>query len=84
MFILKDGIWTDARLPIAQVATVIRVQPFSDAYFAVIDLVPELEPMLALAESVRVAGRGVVIEVSPDGLEALTDARRSRCAARGK
>ncbi|MEP6690417.1 MAG: VIT domain-containing protein [Gemmatimonadaceae bacterium] len=74
VFILTNDVWTDARLSAnVQIPTVIRVQPFSDAYFAVINLVPELKPMLAIGERVKVAGRAVVVQVAPDGAKTLSD-----------
>ncbi|HEX7546563.1 MAG TPA: VIT domain-containing protein [Gemmatimonadaceae bacterium] len=68
-FTLQDGVWTESRstsdLP------VIRVKPFSPAYFALVKSVPELAPLFAIGERVRAFGRRVVIEVAPDGLAQL-------------
>jgi hypothetical protein len=61
---------------------VIKVKAFSPAYFALVQNVPELAPLFAIGERVRVFGRHVVIEVAPDGLgqldaAALADAVRN-------
>jgi hypothetical protein len=79
-FTLQDGVWTESRS--ASNLPVIRVKPFSPAYFALVQNVPELAPLFAIGERVRVYGKRVVIEVAPDGLEkldaaALADAVRN-------
>lgn len=69
-FTLAHGVWTDSRVEAkANDSSVvkIRVQAFSAAYFRVLDIVPSIKPMLALGDRVIVAGRGVVLEVGPDG-----------------
>lgn len=71
VFNLKNGVWTDGRSSAG--LTTIRVKAFSDAYFKVLELAPELRPVLALGDRVRVAGRKVAIEIAPDGAERLSD-----------
>jgi hypothetical protein len=61
---------------------VIKVKAFSPAYFALVQNVPELAPLFAVGERVRVYGRHLGIEVAPDGMEqldaaALADAVRN-------
>jgi Ca-activated chloride channel family protein len=68
-FTLQDGVWTESRS--ASDLPVIRVKPFSPAYFALVKSVPELAPLFAIGERVRAFGRRVVIEVAPDGLAQL-------------
>jgi Ca-activated chloride channel family protein len=68
-FTLQDGVWTESRS--ASGLPVIRIKPFSPAYFSLVQRVPELAPLFAIGERVRVQGRRVVIEVAPDGLEKL-------------
>ncbi len=78
-FALSGGVWTDVRLlgPSGEggAANVhmarVRIQAFSPAYFRVLELVPLLQPMLALGENVIVAGRNVILEVTPAGLTSL-------------
>ncbi len=73
-FILSNGVWADSRPAVpsndGSVARV-RVQSFSAAYFRVLNLVPSIKPMLALGDRVIVTGRGVVLEIGPDGVADL-------------
>jgi Ca-activated chloride channel family protein len=74
VFALRDGVWVDAAAEQQQSgARVVRVRAYSDAYFKLLDLVPELRPIFALGERVVVAGRAVTIELAPDGSETLGD-----------
>jgi Ca-activated chloride channel homolog len=69
-FVFANGIWGDTHAPAMQQdssVTRLRVQAFSAAYFRVLDIVPSIKPMLALGDHVIVAGRGIVLEVGPDG-----------------
>jgi hypothetical protein len=61
--------WTDARW--VDSLPVVRVRPFSEGYFRLLDLLPELREPFALGERVRVRGRAVAVEVSPDAPERL-------------
>ena len=79
-FTLRDSVWTETRS--ASGIPVIKVKAFSPAYFALVQNVPELAPLFAIGERVRVFGRKVAIEVAPDGLTqldaaALADAVRN-------
>jgi hypothetical protein len=51
------------------------VQPFSAAYFALVQAIPELGEPFGLGDRVLVFGRAVAIEVSATGEERLTDAQ---------
>ncbi|HXT47044.1 MAG TPA: hypothetical protein VN717_00310, partial [Gemmatimonadaceae bacterium] len=76
-FVLANGIWADTRAAALQKDSSViklRVQAFSAAYFRVLDIVPSIKPMLALGDHVIVAGRGIVLEVGPQGATDL-DAR---------
>jgi Ca-activated chloride channel family protein len=70
-FVLRDSVWTDVRYK--QTGTVLRVKPFSDAYFKLIELVPELREPFSVGERVIVSGRNMAIELSPLGTDRLTD-----------
>jgi len=70
-FILRDSVWTDVRYK--KSGTVLQVKPFSDAYFRLIDMVPELREPFSIGERVIVAGRSMAIELTPSGEEHLTD-----------
>jgi hypothetical protein len=66
----KDGRWLDGRYK-DQVRRV-SVKPFSSAYFALIEKLPELKAMFALGERVTVAGRGVTLLLDGAGVETLS------------
>ncbi len=70
-FVLRDSVWTDVRYK--NTGTVLRVKPFSDAYFKLIEMVPELRESFSVGERVIVAGRNMSIELTPSGEERLTD-----------
>jgi Ca-activated chloride channel homolog len=68
----RDSAWVDARWHDGM--RVVRVKAYSDAYFALLQAVPDLRAAFAVDDRVRVAGRVVAIEVSPSGVDRLTDA----------
>ncbi len=70
-FVLRDSVWTDVRY--RRGLPVVRVKAFSDAYFSLIDRMPELRQAFAISERLRVAGRAMTIELTSDGHEQLTD-----------
>ena len=78
-FVLRDGLWSDGID--REGARVVRVQPYSPAYFALIDGLPELREAFSLGDRVRIAGRQVVLEVAADGAEHLTDVELRRIVA---
>ena len=70
-FALNGGVWTDVR-PKADGARMVRVQAFSELYFALMRDVPELSEIFALGERVMVHGERVTIELHPDGATRAT------------
>ncbi len=66
-----DSVWVDTRYHDGM--RTVRVQPFSAAYFAVLDAIPELRPAFAVGDRVRVAGRAVAVEVSAAGVTQLDE-----------
>jgi Ca-activated chloride channel homolog len=70
-FALRNGVWTDVRYKAS--GTVLRIKPFSDAYFKVLELQPDLREAFSIGERVIVAGRTMAIELSPDGVDRLSD-----------
>ena len=70
-FVLRDSVWTDVRYKKAE--TVLQVKPFSDAYFKLIEMLPDLSEPLSVGERVIVAGRSMAIELTASGEERLTD-----------
>jgi Ca-activated chloride channel homolog len=69
--VLRDSVWTDVRYK--KSGTVLQVKPFSDAYFKLIELVPELREPFSVGERVLISGRSMAIELTPSGEEHLTD-----------
>ena len=63
-FVLRDSVWSDTRT-VAGSRTV-RVQAYSAAYFALVQRIPELGPLLAVGDRVRVQGQRVSIEIVLD------------------
>ena len=70
-FVSRDSVWTDVRYK--KTGTVLQVKPFSDAYFKLIELVPDLREAFTVGERVIVAGRSMAIELTSSGKESLTD-----------
>jgi len=70
-FVLSDNVWTDVRYKKA--GTVLQVKPFSDAYFKLLEMLPDLREPFSIGERVIVAGRSMAIELTPSGKERLTD-----------
>ncbi|HSJ62277.1 MAG TPA: VIT domain-containing protein [Gemmatimonadaceae bacterium] len=75
-FVLRDGVWTDG-IERAGVR-VVKVRPYSSAWFALVERLPELGEAFGLGERVRIAGRQIVLETAVDGVERLTDAELQR------
>jgi|GEM_PF-256328 Ca-activated chloride channel family protein len=73
-FVMRDSVWTDTRYKPAAGLRVVRVQAFSDAYFALARAVPDLRDVFAAGDRVLVAGRSVAVEVTPSGVATLADA----------
>jgi len=69
--VLRENVWTDASF--RKDAPVLRVKAFSDAYFRLIDAMPELREAFAFSERLIIAGRSMAIELTPDGKEQLSD-----------
>ena len=69
--VLRDSVWTDARYK--QSGTVLKVKPFSDAYFKLLEMLPDLREPFSVGERVLVAGRSMAVELTPSGEERLTD-----------
>ena len=70
-FVLRDSVWTDVRYK--KSGTVLQVKPFSDAYFKLIEMIPDLREPFSVGERVIVAGRNMAIELIASGKERLTD-----------
>jgi Ca-activated chloride channel homolog len=68
-FALRDGRWTDVAWKTGD--RVVKVRPYSDAWFALAAELPDLKETFALGERVLVGGRGLALEVAPDGAASL-------------
>jgi Ca-activated chloride channel family protein len=76
VFALRGETWTDLRK--ADSTRVMKVKSFSEAYFRIIDAIPELREVFALGNKVVVAGRDVAIEIGTDGAETISDSELKR------
>ena len=65
-----DGTWTDLT---AAPTRVVRIAPFSEAYFDLVELLPELKPFLAALDRVLVVGAKVSVEIDLEGAETMSD-----------
>ncbi|HEY3745650.1 MAG TPA: hypothetical protein VGL17_05375, partial [Gemmatimonadaceae bacterium] len=70
-FVLRDSVWTDVRYK--KTGPVVRVKPFSDAYFKLIELQPDLRDAFTVGERAIISGRNMAIELTPIGEERLSD-----------
>jgi Ca-activated chloride channel family protein len=71
LFAKRGDRWADVSFK--EGTRVVRIKPYSAAYFAVLDAIPELRAQFAVGERVLVSGAHVAIEVSPDGVSQLGD-----------
>ena len=74
-FIRRGDSWVDARRTESMPVT--KVRAFSEAYFKLIELIPELSEAFALGDKVLVAGKSIAIQIGDDGVTAL-DAMKLR------
>ena len=65
LFIFRDSVWTD--LGHGDSLPVVTVAPFSDAYFALLQAVPEITQAATLTPAVLVAGRRVSVKIAAGG-----------------
>jgi Ca-activated chloride channel family protein len=70
MFTLRDSTWVDTRAE-ASNGRRISVRAYSDAYFALMDSIPDLREAFALGDRVEVRGRAVTIVLAADGVDRL-------------
>ena len=73
IFTLRDGVWRD---PAAREdARTLRIRPFSEAYFELIRLLPEIEPVLRELGTVTIGGGSLTLAFVEDGGARLTGDR---------
>lgn len=73
LFVLRDSTWVDMRAAAPQART-LRVRPYSDAYFALMNRTPDLREAFALGDRVEARGRAVTVVLAADGVERLSAA----------
>ncbi|MEX0907645.1 MAG: VWA domain-containing protein, partial [Gemmatimonadota bacterium] len=76
-FTLQDSVWVDTRHAEQRVVT---VEPYSDAYFAVLRTLPELGLVMREVEAVLIAGEAVSVRVRRGGDTTLSAAAVRRLA----
>jgi len=69
LFVARAGVWTDLRFSDERV---VKIAPFSAAYFELIERLPELKPFFALGDRVIIAADGLAIELADSGAGSLT------------
>jgi hypothetical protein len=62
--VLRAGVWTDLRFGTDRV---VKVAPYSAAYFTLIERLPQIKPFVALGDRVIIAGDGLAIEMDAAG-----------------
>jgi Ca-activated chloride channel family protein len=70
-FVLRDSVWTDVRYKSS--GPVLRVKPFSDAYFKLLELQPDLRDAFTIGERAVISGRTMAIMLTPTGEDRLAD-----------
>ena len=65
LFIMRDGTWTD--LGHGDSLRVVTIAPYSDAYFALLKALPDLQDVATLEPAVLVAGRRASIKIGEGG-----------------
>jgi hypothetical protein len=71
-FVLRDSVWTDVSyVPSASAVRTVRIKAYSQAYFDLMNALPELRPIFAVGDRLVVKGRRVVIVVGSDGAEKI-------------
>jgi Ca-activated chloride channel family protein len=69
IFVHRNDRWTD--ISYKPETKIVKIKPFSPAYFAVLDAIPDLRAAFAVGDRVLVSGTHVAIEVGPDGADTL-------------
>ena len=76
VFADRDGVWVDGAVD-AKVRKV-EIEPFGEAYFALLRRLPELEPYWQAFETVEVSGRAVSLRLVTGGAKRLGAAELER------
>ena len=76
----RNGVWTDVRWQ--PPTETVDIEPFSNAYFAVLRALPELEPIWKTLPSSVTAGKRVSVGVKNGGRKQLTDVQLRELVAK--
>ena len=79
VFALRDSTWVDTR-EAAPNARRVSVQPYSTAYFALMERIPELRAVFALGDRLEVHATGITLLLEQSGATRLADAELNRIA----
>jgi hypothetical protein len=71
-FVLRDSVWTDTRY--RPTMPTMTIKPFSQAYFDLLDRLPELRAAFALGARVLVVGKDRAISLAANGAAQLSTA----------
>jgi len=71
LFKLSGDTWIDASR--SDSAKTITIKPFSEAYFKLIDAIPELREVFSLGDKVVVTGRTMTIKLTESGSSTISD-----------
>ncbi len=71
-FTLRGDTWVDTRM--SDSLRVTKVRAYSDAWFKLIEAIPELREAFTLGDKVTVAGKSIAIETGADGISSIDEA----------
>jgi hypothetical protein len=80
LFHLEDGVWKD--LEHRSGVEIVRVRAYGQAYFRLLDELPELRPILRAMTSVLVAGGAVSVQIGDEGADQMTDQQMRELVSR--
>ncbi len=69
-FNLRDGVWTDTRYHAGMPLT--SIKPYSNAYFDLVQQLPELKAVFTLSDRVVVVGKSGAVQLDESGATTLT------------
>ncbi|MBI4500250.1 MAG: VWA domain-containing protein [Gemmatimonadetes bacterium] len=69
LFVQRNNIWVEALA--SDSLRLVTVEPFSQAYFRLLEVLPELKPYVQAFEHVVIAGRNARIEIAAGGVQRL-------------
>jgi hypothetical protein len=80
LFTMVDSVWTDAAIDESK--PTVTIAPYSEAYFELVRIAPDLEAILSEFEEVVLAGEEVNLAVREGGLEEMERAALERLVQR--